>query len=375
MADVILKGISKSFGAQRVVNDLSLTVADGEFLSLLGPSGCGKSTVLRMISGLEDIDTGELYIGGKRYNDIPARNRGIAMVFQSYALFPHMTVAENLAFGLRIRKMPKPAAAQKIGWAIELTNLQGLEKRYPRELSGGQRQRVALGRALVLDPQVLLLDEPLSNLDAALRDRMTAELKRLHRQIGKTIIYVTHNQIEAMTLSNRIALMREGELVQSGPPNDLYNAPRSEFVAGFIGNPPINIFEAEVDEEDGTVRLVFEGARLKVDQSTSNHLRPHCGKTIQVGLRPQHIYHHLAKVGRRHSDTQITVEVDLVEALGDKNLVMGKIGKTALVFLVDPDFAIDSGQTIPVVVDGRKLHFFDPKTKESLVEEGGRPCI
>lgn len=368
MADVILRKISKYYGKTPAVDGISLTVADGEFLSLLGPSGCGKSTVLRMISGLEDIDSGELYIGGKRYNDIPARNRGIAMVFQSYALFPHMTVAENLAFGLRIRKMPKPEAMKKIEWAIELTGLQGLAGRYPRELSGGQRQRVALGRALVLDPQVLLLDEPLSNLDAALRDRMTAELKRLHRQIGKTIIYVTHNQIEAMTLSNRIALMREGKIVQSGPPNDLYNSPASEFVAGFIGNPAMNMFEAQIVEKDGGVRLVFEGVPLKIDQSTAERLRVHCGRTINVGLRPQHIYHHLAKVGRRHSDTQITVEIDLVEALGDKNLVVGKINGTTLVFLVDPDFELNSGQKIPVVVDGRKLHFFDPETKESLVE-------
>lgn len=366
MAEVEIRNISKVFGTNDVVRDVSLKVKDGEFVSLVGPSGCGKSTILRMIAGLEDIDGGELHIGGTFYNDLPAKKRGVAMVFQSYALFPHMTVKQNLAFGLKVRKASRFDTMDKINWAIETTGLEGLEERYPKELSGGQRQRVALGRALVLDPKVLLLDEPLSNLDAALRDRMTAELKRLHRQIGKTIIYVTHNQLEAMTLSDRIAVMRKGKIIQCDTPIGLYSKPACEFVAKFIGTPEINFFTAKAVKENGTMKLLLHDNMVSVDQNILESLASYQDQTVRIGIRPQHIYHHLDKVGKRHSDTRINVSVDIVEALGDHNLVVAKFASDSLSFLVDPDIQLEENQELPVVIDGRKIHFFHPETQERL---------
>jgi multiple sugar transport system ATP-binding protein len=366
MAEVILKNICKNFNKHEAVKNFDLTIADGEFLSLVGPSGCGKTTILRMIAGLEDIDQGELYIDGKPYNHLPAKDRGIAMVFQSYALFPHMTVAENLAFGLRVKKISRLETMDRLDWAVQLIGLDGLEKRFPRELSGGQRQRVALGRALVLDPKVLLLDEPLSNLDAELRDRMTAELKRLHRQIGKTIIYVTHNQLEAMTLSNRMAVLREGKMIQCDTPTTMYNFPKSEFVARFIGTPTINFFKVQVVFENNEIVLVKDNVILKIDQTVGEKLRPFLGGFIKIGIRPQHIYHHLEKVGKRHSDTHVTVFVDIIEALGDKNLCIAKFGEETITFLVDPDIQLKTDQKMKVVIDGRKFHFMDMETKERL---------
>lgn len=289
MAGLKLVNISKVYpNGYKAVKNLNLEIKDGEFISLVGPSGCGKTTTLRMIAGLEDITSGELWIGGRLTNNVAPKNRGIAMVFQSYALFPHMTVAANIGFGLKIKKVDKKIRKKKIEWALDLLDLKGLEGRKPAELSGGQRQRVALGRALVMDPEVLLLDEPLSNLDAKLRIRMRTELKRIHKQLKSTVIYVTHDQAEAMTLSDRIAIIKDGELMQIGTPSEIYNNPANKFVAGFIGSPPMNFIEGE---------LIQEGEQYVLKYKTGSFVLPDCmkgkikekikGKDVVVGIRPE----------------------------------------------------------------------------------------
>ncbi len=359
MSEVILKNISKKFGNNLVVKDINLNIKDGEFISLLGPSGCGKTTILRMISGLEKIDNGELNIDEKLYNNIPTQKRNIAMVFQSYALFPHMNVEQNVAFGMKVHKIPKKEAKEKIKEAIKITGLTGLETRYPKELSGGQRQRVALCRALVLDPKVLLLDEPLSNLDSALRERMISELKRLHQKIGKTIIYVTHNQVEAMTLSNRIAVMHQGEIVQCDTPNNIYNYPSCQFVATFIGNPRMNTFEAKIVYRENLTYIMFENTMINLEKGLSDKLKHYDGSTVKVGIRPQHIKYYKSNMDKRHSDTKIKLKIDMVESLGDKNMIICKLGETNLTFLADTDIELKSNDNVDVITDGRKFHIFD----------------
>ena len=289
MLGLTLKNIRKVYpNGYEAVKDLSLEIKAGEFVSLVGPSGCGKSTTLRMIAGLEDISGGELYIGDKLANDLSPRERGIAMVFQSYALFPHMTVAANIAFGLKIQKMPVAERMKKVAWALELLDLDGLGDRKPAQLSGGQRQRVALGRALVLDPDVLLLDEPLSNLDAKLRVKMRIELKRIHKELNATIVYVTHDQAEAMTLSNRIAILKEGDLMQCGTPTDIYNKPANEFVAGFVGSPPMNFINGVIEEEDGKEVFVSDYGRYTFDATLSELKKSKgIGKSLVLGVRPE----------------------------------------------------------------------------------------
>ncbi|HOX28443.1 MAG TPA: sn-glycerol-3-phosphate ABC transporter ATP-binding protein UgpC, partial [bacterium] len=247
MADVLFNNVNKSFGATHVVKDLSLAVEDKEFLVLVGPSGCGKSTSLRMLAGLEDITSGEISISGKIVNDVPPKDRNIAMVFQNYALYPHMTVFDNMAFGLKLRKTPKAEITARVTEAAKILGIEHLLKRRPKELSGGQRQRVAVGRAIVRQPDVFLFDEPLSNLDAKLRVQMRVELSRLHRRLQTTIVYVTHDQVEAMTMGSRIAIMNEGRLMQAGAPMDIYNEPANKFVAAFIGSPSMNFFEGTLD--------------------------------------------------------------------------------------------------------------------------------
>ena len=366
MAEVRLKNINKEYGKTRVVKDLNLTIKDGEFLTLVGPSGCGKSTTLRMVAGLEDITEGQLYIGDQVYNDVPAKNRGIAMVFQSYALFPHMTVRENIAFGLKIKKYPRPEIEKKVAWVVKLLNLNGLEERKPRNLSGGQRQRVALGRALVLEPQVLLLDEPLSNLDAILRSQMRTELKRLHQQLKETTIYVTHDQSEAMTLSDRIAVMNDGKLVQVGTPSDVYNNPVDTFVATFIGTPQINYFDGKLVAEGEKVLIEVPEFQLRLAESFWGKLKPHVGREIQVGIRPQHI-RIKDEFSRRASDNIVSLTVDIIEPLGDHNIVVATIGYVTVSLIVNPDEALSPNDQIETIFDGRKVHVFDKETQQALI--------
>jgi ABC-type sugar transport system ATPase subunit len=363
MAEVVLSSISKRLGTNQIINGLSLDIKDGEFVTLLGPSGCGKTTLLRMIAGLESIDKGELFIGTRRCNDIPAQRRNCAMVFQSYALFPHMTVADNIRFGLKINKSSQETIAKKLSWAIDMFGLKGLEGRIPRQISGGQRQRVALARALVLDPDVLLLDEPLSNLDAALRELAMEELKRIHHSVGKTIIYVTHNQVEAMTMSQRIAVLNEGKCEQYDTPRMVYDVPRTMFAASFIGSPAMNFLDGTVAIRDDDAGVETSLGFIKIDKERSSQAQAVKGRSVRLGVRPQNIAfaeHHESK---RYSDTTVQVNVDLVETLGDRSLVVSRSQNDIMLrFLVNRDITLAARQCVDVFIDGRRVLLFDPET-------------
>lgn len=369
MADVILRSFTKRFGTTTIIDSLNLEIKNGEFVTLLGPSGCGKTTLLRMIAGLETIDEGELIIGGKVYNRLPAQQRHIAMVFQSYALFPHMSVRNNIIFGLKIQKVSPAKILQKLNWVIGLLHLKGLEDRLPREISGGQRQRVALARALVLDPEVLLLDEPLSNLDAALRETAIEELKRIHRHVGKTIIYVTHNQVEAMTMSERIALINFGHVEQYDKPKIVYDQPKTIFAGEFIGSPPMNFFNGEIHIEEGIPGIITNIGYLKLDKDRAEKIREFSGRKVIVGVRPQCIYYKGHQARRRHTDTDIEITVELIENLGDRSLVVGRSkGGTIVRFMITRDEEISPEKKMSIFADGRKIHLFDPSTRLNIFD-------
>jgi len=372
MANIILRSISKSIGNQSLFTDFSLEVMDGEFVTLLGPSGCGKTTLLRMIAGLETIDAGDLFIGNRRCNDVLPQHRHISMVFQSYALFPHMTVYANIKFGLVVKRTTGIAAQEKIRWAMSLLELNGLEHRFPRELSGGQRQRVALARALVLDPEVLLLDEPLSNLDTALRETAMEELKRIHHQLGKTILYVSHNQAEAMSMSGRIALLHSGRLMQYDTPRMVYDKPSSLIAATFIGSPPMNFFTGCIILEGETVGVRTPVGFLAFDKELSETMESQCGRVVTIGVRPQNIVCSDRYAARRHSDSAIMVSIELIELLGDRSLIVARGDNNTVVrFLSTQEDDVHIGEVISVFVDGRKIHLFDPETGCNLVTETG----
>ena len=339
MARVEVKGLSKKFGEVVVVDDLNFKIEDGEFLTLVGPSGCGKSTTLRLLAGLEKPTWGSFFIDGKRIDHLPPQKREISMVFQSYALFPHMTVEENISFGLKIRKTDEEQRKGKIGWILKLLGLSGLEKRLPRELSGGQRQRVALGRALVLEPKVLLLDEPLSNLDAKLRLKMRTELKRLHQKIKTTILYVTHDQAEAMTLSDRLAVMNEGRILQCGPPQEIYSKPADLFTAGFVGSPPMNFIPGE--------QFAF--------------LQP---EGMVVGIRPEDW-----KLSTIEEPQGIKGVTTVIEELGSDEYLYVEVADTLLVARVKPGMKIKTGVPIWLIPKKEKMHFFDGRTKRNITSE------
>jgi len=375
MAEVILDHIKKSYKNNLVIKDLNMHIKDGEFVTLVGPSGCGKSTTLRMIAGLEEISEGNLYIGDKLANNIPPKNRKIGMVFQSYALFPHLTVAANITFGLKIRKFSKEEKAKRLEWAINLLDLKGLENRYPRELSGGQRQRVALGRALVLNPEVLLLDEPLSNLDAKLRLKMRTEFKRLHKKTKYTVVYVTHDQVEAMTLSDRIAILHNGILQQVGTPEEVYNNPANMFVAGFIGSPPINFIEVEIKNENGNIFLVNKGLKIKLPEKKGNILKKyHDIKKIILGIRPQSIY--LKKYGeieikndkiKNLEDNIIKTRIDVIEPLGSEVIVVVRVGDYTLKATLPEKINFKVDAPIELGINTNEIHLFDINTQKALV--------
>lgn len=366
MAFVSLKGISKRFNGVTVVRDITLDIEKGEFLTLLGPSGCGKSTILNMIAGLEEISQGELFIDGRLYNHIPVRERNVGMVFQSYALFPHMTVDQNLAFGLKIKKRARLEIFEKLDWVKGLLHLSDKGKAFPRELSGGERQRVALGRSLVLEPAVLLLDEPLSNLDQELREAMTTELKKIHQEVGYTMIYVTHNQNEAVRMSDRIAVIRKGGLVQCGTPVSIFNRPCNRFVAGFVGSPAMNMLEAGLAAAEGEAGVVVGGVRLNLEKEAGSSLLPLCGREVVAGIRPQQVYYFKDKVGRRHSDTEVEVKVVLVEPLGDRLMVNALLGSNPIVFMMVSDHLPQAGDSLRIVIDGRNIHLFEKESGERI---------
>jgi multiple sugar transport system ATP-binding protein len=399
MAEIEYEAVEKVYDdGTTAVHDLNLAIADGELMVLVGPSGCGKTTALRMLAGLEEITDGEIRIGDVIVNDLTPKDRDIAMVFQSYALYPHMTVEQNLAFGLKLRKLPKKEVQERVRRAAKILQIEEFLKRKPRALSGGQRQRVAMGRAIVREPQAYLMDEPLSNLDAKLRVQMRAEIHQLQRRLGVTTIYVTHDQVEAMTMGDRVAVMNAGHLQQVDTPQTLYDNPVNEFVAGFIGSPSINLVEAELARSNGSFEVAFGDHRLAVDeQATRNRsgLTDYIGRNVILGIRPED-FEDASLVSDAPTDRRIDVRCQLTEPLGAEVLVhfdtgakkivssaaAADVGEDAevsfgsddenaeagpnLVARVDPRTRIAEGSQIQLAVDTRRLYFFDPETRAAI---------
>jgi multiple sugar transport system ATP-binding protein len=366
MATVTFEHVNKQYGDFLAVNDLNLEIGDAEFMVLVGPSGCGKTTSLRMIAGLEEITSGTLRIGDRVVNDVPPKDRDIAMVFQSYALYPHMTVRENLAFGLKLRKVPKPDIERRVKEAAETIQLQKLLDRKPKELSGGQRQRVALGRAIVREPAVFLMDEPLSNLDAKLRVQTRAEIARLHQRLETTVVYVTHDQVEAMTMGQRIAVMNEGLLQQVGTPQKLYDEPINRFVAGFIGSPSMNFVDVTVDGVGETARLVGPGDWAVPTPSRLRGIAGDiAGKKLVAGFRPEHL--EIGEIGGDSATFQ--ARADVVEYLGHEELLHVSAANQDIVAIVDSEHRVRPGDVIKLALPLSKLHLFDAETGEALTTD------
>jgi multiple sugar transport system ATP-binding protein len=375
MAGVVLDDLTKRYdGGALAVNKLNLDIHDGEFVCLVGPSGCGKTTALRMIAGLEEISSGEVRIGDRVVNNLPPRDRDIAMVFQSYALYPHMSVRDNMAFGLQLRKTPKADIDKAVVEAARILDLERFLDRKPGQLSGGQRQRVALGRAIVREPAVFLMDEPLSNLDAKLRVQTRAEIARMHTRLEATMIYVTHDQVEAMTMGDRIAVINEGVLQQAGSPKELYELPQNRFVAGFIGSPSMNFIDLKVSQDGGVVHLTGEGAEMRPDDLQSALLRDMGVDTVTVGFRPEHLG--LAKLDG--PGLGVTVVVDVVEFLGNDELIHGSSGGRDVVAIINADNTLKVGGSVTLSSPPRRLHLFNPATglridKDGAPSNGGSP--
>jgi len=359
VADVALTHVAKRFGDVSVIENLNLEIRDQEFMVLVGPSGCGKSTALRMIAGLEEISEGEIRIGGRVVNELAPKDRDIAMVFQSYALYPHMTVRQNLEFGLKMRKVAKPEMKRLVDEAAQVLDIAQLLERKPKQLSGGQRQRVAVGRAIVRKPAVFLFDEPLSNLDAKLRVQMRAEISKLQQRLKTTTVYVTHDQVEAMTMGHRIAVMKDGKLQQVGTPLEVYERPQNLFVANFIGTPPMNLFTAAV--ADRGARLVAATFSVPVPEKLRPLLAGRDGGKVVVGIRPEN----LLEVGKpaRGANATVRLEVEIVEPLGHEVVVHLRAGEDLIVATLDPSFVPRMGDAIDLVVELETLHLFDPETE------------
>jgi multiple sugar transport system ATP-binding protein len=398
VAEITYDKVAKVYpDGTQAVHDLDLEITDGELMVLVGPSGCGKTTALRMLAGLEEISDGEIKIGDRVVNDLTPKERDVAMVFQSYALYPHMTVADNLAFGLKLRKMPKREVNERVQRAAKVLQIEEFLKRKPRALSGGQRQRVAMGRAIVREPQAYLMDEPLSNLDAKLRVQMRAEIHQLQRRLGVTTIYVTHDQVEAMTMGDRVAVMQAGHLQQVDTPQVLYDQPVNEFVAGFIGSPSINLVEGELEQSDGRLVAKFGDFSLTVDEQLVRNrsgLSQYVGRTVLLGVRPED-FEDASIEPDTPADRRIRVTCDLTEPLGAEVLVHFSIaatgvvssgvtadagsdaevylgedgdgaGRTKLVARVSPRTRIAEGTEVELAVDTKRLYFFDPETGEAV---------
>ena len=360
MATVTLKNVEKTYdGTTLVVKDFSLDVQDGEFIVLVGPSGCGKSTTLRMVAGLEDVSGGTIKIGDRTVNDVPPKDRDIAMVFQSYALYPHMTVRENMGFSLKLRKRSKTEIEKKVRDAAKVLDIEHLLDRKPKQLSGGQRQRVAVGRAIVRDPACFLFDEPLSNLDAKLRVEMRAELKQLHQRLASTTLYVTHDQEEAMTLGDRVVVMKDGVMQQVGSALEIYHQPANRFVAGFLGSPPMNFFEGTLVKQGDNLLFDEGSGRLPVANWASEPLKEHVGEKIVLGVRPEAMSD--AKTARFATNgNSLEMKVLLVQPLGDrKDVYLSTPDHGKSVALVDAYADFKDGETVPVFFDMERVHFFD----------------
>ncbi|WFO74641.1 ABC transporter ATP-binding protein [Desulfurococcaceae archaeon MEX13E-LK6-19] len=367
MVDVHLKGIVKKFGKTIAVNGIDLDVRDGEFIVFLGPSGCGKTTTLRIIAGLEKPDQGRVLFGDKDVTYLPPRLRNVSMVFQNYAIWPHMKVYDNIAFPLKIKKLPKDEIDRKVKWAAELLQISELLDRYPHQLSGGQRQRVAVARAIVVEPDVLLMDEPLSNLDALLRVKMRSEIKKLQRRIKVTTIYVTHDQVEAMTMGDRIAVMNAGKIMQVGTPSEIYLKPANIFVAGFVGTPQMNFIEATVEIKDSEVVLDTGDFRIKLDPKFAELLRNYSGKTVIMGIRPEHIYPQDAVPSRAKELAEAEGVVDFVEALGSDTIVHINTGSHIIVMKISGTYHANVGDRMKFMIDLDKLHVFDKNTEKAII--------
>lgn len=363
MATVRLEHVSKSFGDTLIVNDIDLVIQDREFLVLLGPSGCGKTTTLRMIAGLEDISGGHIFIGDRQVDDVPPKNRDIAMVFQSYALYPHMSVFDNMAFALKLRKMPKAQIQQRVNEVAETLSITPLLKRKPRQLSGGQRQRVALGRAIVREPQVFLMDEPLSNLDAQLRVQTRSELIKLHQRLQATIVYVTHDQTEAMTMGTRIAIMRSGVLQQLGAPTEVYDHPANMFVAGFIGTPAMNFFPVEVQTEGDTLYAHSDSFRLALPPVAKAAAQALGSRQAVMGIRPENIHEVVAS---DEAENKASLPVDVVEHMGNETLVHFQVGAGTAIARLDAQTSARPGAKLDVAFDPSRILLFDPTTERAL---------
>jgi multiple sugar transport system ATP-binding protein len=364
MANVRFENVAKRYGNVSVIEGLNLDINDEEFMVLVGPSGCGKSTALRMIAGLEEISDGEISIGSKVVNDVPPKDRDIAMVFQSYALYPHMTVRENLEFGLKIRKTPRDAADKLVNEAAEILGITPLLDRKPKQLSGGQRQRVAVGRAIVRKPSVFLFDEPLSNLDAKLRVQMRAEISKLQLRLKTTTVYVTHDQVEAMTMGHRIAVMKDGLLQQVGTPLEVYETPRNLFVANFIGTPPMNFIDATL--VDGGSKLKTSGLQIPVPSHLRGVAAARDGKKVVIGVRPENILEASKPAPAESFD--VSGLVDVVEPIGHEVIVYLKIGDDLVVGSFDAHLMPRMGDTLPVRFDLGKIHLFDSETEMRLAD-------
>ena len=370
MAKVELEGIRKVYDNGHVaVHKASFDIDDGELVVLVGPSGCGKSTTLRMIAGLESITEGALRIGGSRMNDVAPKDRDIAMVFQNYALYPHMTVFDNMAFGLKLRKFPKGEIKTRVEQAAEILGIESVLDRKPKQLSGGQRQRVAVGRAIVRKPQVFLFDEPLSNLDAKLRVQMRTEISKLHRRLGATMIYVTHDQVEAMTMGDRIVVMRDGHIQQIDSPLHLYNHPVNKFVAGFIGSPSMNfILGTLVGGEGVQFRSGDEAFTIALDEARASSLGDYGGKDVILGIRPEDLY----VAGSTYAPqpvAEVNATLDVLEPMGNEIFVYARPGEPVIVARVSPQSLPEPGQPIRLAMDLTKLHFFDVETEKSIGAE------
>ncbi len=357
MATVSYTNVSKHFGDVTAVNDMNLNIIDREFLVLVGPSGCGKTTGLRLLAGLEDIDDGTIAIGDRIVNDIEPKDRDIAMVFQSYALYPHMTVFDNMAFGLKLRKTPKEEIKRRVQEAADILSIEHLLDRKPRQLSGGERQRVAVGRAIVREPQVFLFDEPLSNLDAKLRVQMRAEISKLHHRLKTTFIYVTHDQVEAMTMADRIAVMRGGILQQVDTPQQLYDHPTNVFVAGFIGSPAMNFFKAKLEKSDGSLMVNTGAFQVIVPPSKVDRYMPHAGKEVIFGIRPDDV--HDPTFSPPVYASPVSAKVEVTELMGNEIFMHFVSGDNSFIGRIDPRTVFKVGDQVECVFDMDSMQLFN----------------
>lgn len=369
MANLSLKHIYKVYsGNVTAVKDFNLDIEDKEFIVFVGPSGCGKSTTLRMIAGLEEITEGELYIGDKLVNDVPPKDRDIAMVFQNYALYPHMSVYENMAFGLKLRKIPKAEIDKKVHEAAKILDIEHLLDRKPKALSGGQRQRVALGRAIVREPKVFLMDEPLSNLDAKLRVQMRTEIAKLHKRLQTTFIYVTHDQTEAMTMGTRIVVMKDGVIQQVDTPQNIYDHPQNMFVAGFIGSPQMNFIDAKLEEREGKVILAVNGDIIAMPEDKAKVLKEkgYVGKDVVMGIRPENIDDKEEFI-MEHKDAVIETDVEVTELMGAETYLYLKKGNSNITARVDGSSGARVGDKLKVALDTSKIHIFDKESEKTVL--------